>query len=93
MAPSFFGSSSRETSNSVKYFEIRWLHILAKLPRPLLTLISRYGLNESNLILRGSEYEASSVVLKGTLVLCLSDPIRIQGIRLRFTGERRLGSA
>lgn len=71
MAPSFFGSSSRDTSSSVKYFEIR--------------------LNESNLILRGTEYEASSVVLKGTLVLCLSEPIRVQGIRLRFTGERRLG--
>lgn len=71
MAPSFFGSSSRDTSSSVKYFEIR--------------------LNESNLILRGTEYEASSVVLNGTLVLCLSEPIRIQGIRLRFTGERRLG--
>lgn len=71
MAPSFFGSSSRETSSSVKYFDIR--------------------LNQSNLILRGTEYEASSVVLKGTLVLCLSEPIRIQGIKLRFTGERRLG--
>ena len=49
-------------------------------------------LEESNLILRGTEDEASSVVLKGTLVLCLSEPMRIQGIRLRFTGERKLGS-
>ncbi|MCJ1452310.1 hypothetical protein MMC28_002652 [Mycoblastus sanguinarius] len=48
-------------------------------------------LDKSNLILRGTEYEASSVVLKGTLVLCLSEPLRIQGIRLRFTGEKRLG--
>lgn len=59
----------------------------------LLTLTAQLRLNESNLILRGSEDEASSVVLKGTLVLCLSESIRVQGIRLRFTGERRLGSA
>ena len=48
-------------------------------------------LAESNLILRGNADEASSVLLKGTLVLCLSEPLRIQGIRLRFTGEKRLG--
>ena len=60
---------------------------------PLLILIPESRLNESNLILRGTEYEASSVVLKGTLVLCLSESIRTQGIKLRFTGERRLGSA
>ncbi|KAL9128525.1 MAG: hypothetical protein Q9217_002821 [Psora testacea] len=48
-------------------------------------------LDESNLVLRGSEDEASSVLLKGTLVLCLSEPLRVQGIRLRFTGEKRVG--
>ena len=93
MAPSFFGSSTRETSSSVKYFDIRLLRTPTKFPTPLLTSIHQYRLNQSNLILRGTEYEASSVVLKGTLVLCLSEPIRIQGIKLRFTGERRLGSA
>lgn len=58
------------------------------------TLISRpqLRLDESNLIFRGTEDEASSVVLKGTLVLCLAEPLRIQGIRLRLTGERKLGS-
>lgn len=55
-----------------------------------LTVLNR--LEESNLILRGTADEASSVVLKGTLVLCLSEPLKIQGIRLRFTGEKRLGS-
>ncbi|KAL6714581.1 hypothetical protein ACLMJK_008006 [Lecanora helva] len=70
MAPSLFGSNSRDIG-SVKYFEIR--------------------LDESNLILRGNADEASSVLLKGTLVLCLSEPLRTQGIRLRFTGEKRIG--
>ena len=64
-----------------------------KKPKFLLTYVRQIRLNQSNLILRGTEYEASSVVLKGTLVICLSEPIRIQNIRLRFTGERRLGSA
>ncbi|KAL9631227.1 MAG: hypothetical protein Q9164_006002 [Protoblastenia rupestris] len=48
-------------------------------------------LDESNLTLRGTEGEASSAILKGTLVLCLSEPLRVQGIRLRFTGEKRVG--
>ncbi|KAL9099841.1 MAG: hypothetical protein Q9163_004717 [Psora crenata] len=48
-------------------------------------------LDESNIVLRGSENEASSALLKGTLVLCLSESLRVQGIRLRFTGEKRVG--
>ena len=68
-------------------------HILTKSPRCLLIYTHRTRLNQSNLILRGTEHEASSVVLKGTLVFCLSEPIRIHNIRLRFTGQRRLGSA
>ena len=47
-------------------------------------------LDESNIILRGSEEEAPSAILKGTLVLCLSEPLQIRGIRMRFTGEKRL---
>ncbi|KAL8941322.1 MAG: hypothetical protein Q9216_002307 [Gyalolechia sp. 2 TL-2023] len=48
-------------------------------------------LDQSTLVLRGSEDEASSVLLKGTLVLCLSEPLRVQSIRLRFTGEKQIG--
>lgn len=58
-----------------------------------LTMSINCRLEASNLILRGTPDEASSVVLKGTLVLCLSEPLKIQGIKLRFTGEKRLGSA
>ncbi|KAI4143628.1 MAG: hypothetical protein LQ341_002867, partial [Variospora aurantia] len=48
-------------------------------------------LDQSTLILRGNEDEASSALLKGTLVLCLSEPLRAPSIRLRFTGEKRAG--
>ncbi|KAI4222276.1 MAG: hypothetical protein L6R36_006275 [Xanthoria steineri] len=48
-------------------------------------------LDQSTLVLRGNEEEASSVLLKGTLVLCLAEPLKVQNVRLRFTGERRVG--
>ncbi|KAI4186585.1 MAG: hypothetical protein LQ346_005656 [Caloplaca aetnensis] len=48
-------------------------------------------LDQSTLILRGNEDEASSAILKGTLVLCLSEALKAQSIRLRFTGEKRVG--
>ncbi|KAL8834599.1 MAG: hypothetical protein Q9170_003675 [Blastenia crenularia] len=47
--------------------------------------------DQSTLVLRGNEDEASSVLLKGSLVLCLSEALRVQSIRLRFTGEKRVG--
>lgn len=52
-----------------------------------------YRVEDSNIILRGTEQEAPSAILKGTLVLCLSEPLAVKGIRLRFTGERRLAYA
>ncbi|KAL8700180.1 MAG: hypothetical protein Q9224_001084 [Gallowayella concinna] len=48
-------------------------------------------LDRSTLILRGNAEEAASVLLKGTLVLCLAEPLKVQSVRLRFTGERRVG--
>ncbi|KAL8759541.1 MAG: hypothetical protein Q9184_003587 [Pyrenodesmia sp. 2 TL-2023] len=50
-----------------------------------------WWLDQSTLVLRGNEDEASSTVLKGTLVLCLSEALKVQSIRLRFTGEKRVG--
>lgn len=87
MAPNLFNNSNRESS-AVKYFEIRYWNLLQE-TNP--SLNQTYRLDESHLTLRGSEDEASSVLLKGTLVLCLSEPLRIQGVRLRFTGEKRIG--
>ncbi|KAL9000734.1 MAG: hypothetical protein Q9169_000770 [Polycauliona sp. 2 TL-2023] len=45
--------------------------------------------DQTTLVLRGNEEEASSVLLQGTLVLCLAEPLKVQNIRLRFTGERK----
>ncbi|KAL9639126.1 MAG: hypothetical protein Q9204_001233, partial [Flavoplaca sp. TL-2023a] len=47
-------------------------------------------LDQSTLVLRGIAEEASSVLLKGTLVLCLAEPLKVHNIRLRFIGERRV---
>ncbi|KAL8729038.1 MAG: hypothetical protein Q9181_005138 [Wetmoreana brouardii] len=41
-------------------------------------------LDQSTIILRGNEVEASSVVLKGTLVLCLAEPLKVQSVRVAF---------
>ena len=88
MAPSFLSNGARD-GNAVTYFEIRY-HLNAPLPVKLpLTIIHRP--DENNLVFRGPKEEASSVLLKGFLVLCLSEPLRIQGLRLRFTGEKRIG--
>ena len=48
------------------------------------------SLDRSTLVLRGNAEEASSVLLKGTLVLCLVEPLKVQNIRLRFRGERKV---
>jgi arrestin-related trafficking adapter 4/5/7 len=45
--------------------------------------------DRDHLTFRGSENEASSVLLKGTLVLCTTEPLKAQDITLRFTGEAR----
>ena len=47
-------------------------------------------LDQSSLILRGEPDESPSALLKGTLVLCLSEPLKVQGIHLRFTGEAKV---
>ncbi|KAL8981611.1 MAG: hypothetical protein Q9205_003651 [Flavoplaca limonia] len=47
-------------------------------------------LDQNTLVLRGIAEEASSVLLKGTLVLCLAEPLKVHNIRLRFIGERRV---
>lgn len=47
-------------------------------------------LDQNNLIFRGGGDEASSTLLRGSLVLCLSDSLRLQCLRMRFTGEKRI---
>ncbi|KAJ5089910.1 HECT-type ubiquitin ligase-interacting protein creD [Penicillium argentinense] len=47
-------------------------------------------LNDDYIVFRGSEHEAASAHLKGTLVLCLSEPLAIKHIRLQLTGMSRV---
>ncbi|KAL8896921.1 MAG: hypothetical protein Q9192_002831 [Flavoplaca navasiana] len=61
----------------------------ASLPKAVTDTIHALSLDQSTLVLRGIAEEASSVLLKGTLVLCLVEPLKVHNIRLRFTGERR----
>ncbi|KAK0707561.1 hypothetical protein B0H67DRAFT_497009 [Lasiosphaeris hirsuta] len=48
-------------------------------------------LDNDFLVFRGSEHESSGQLLKGTLVLCLSSPLKIEDIHLRLTGELHFG--
>lgn len=47
-------------------------------------------LNDDYIVFRGNEHEAASAHLKGTLVLCLSEPLAIKHIRLQLTGMSRV---
>ncbi|MCJ1478370.1 hypothetical protein MMC13_007050 [Lambiella insularis] len=54
-------------------------------------LLFEIRLDETNLILRGSEDESTSALVKGTLVLCLTEPLKVQGIIMRLSCESRIG--
>ncbi|OQD67209.1 hypothetical protein PENDEC_c042G06373 [Penicillium decumbens] len=47
-------------------------------------------LDDDYIVFRGNEHEAASAHLKGTLVLCLSEPLAIKHIRLQLTGMSRV---
>ncbi|EPS33965.1 putative HECT-type ubiquitin ligase-interacting protein creD [Penicillium oxalicum] len=47
-------------------------------------------LKDEYIVFRGGEHEAASAHLKGTLVLCLSEPLTIKHIRLHLTGMSRV---
>ncbi|KAJ5669594.1 HECT-type ubiquitin ligase-interacting protein creD [Penicillium macrosclerotiorum] len=47
-------------------------------------------LNDDYIVFRGDEHGAASAHLKGTLVLCLSEPLTIKHIRLQLTGMSRV---
>lgn len=48
------------------------------------------SLNDEYIVFRGNEHESASAHLKGTLVLCLSEPLAIKHIRLQLTGMSRV---
>uniref|UniRef100_A0A093VT96 Carbon catabolite repressor D n=1 Tax=Talaromyces marneffei PM1 TaxID=1077442 RepID=A0A093VT96_TALMA len=47
-------------------------------------------LDDQYVVFRGSEHEAASAHLRGTLVLCLSEPLTIKHIKLSLTGMSRI---
>ncbi|TGO62409.1 hypothetical protein BOTNAR_0114g00080 [Botryotinia narcissicola] len=48
-------------------------------------------LDEEIIVLRGGENEASSQLLKGTLVLCLPAALKVEDVHLRMTGQLKVG--
>lgn len=58
----------------------------AKLHGKLKADIRRYRLENDFIVFRGSETESSGQLLKGTVVLCLSAPLKIEDVHLRLTG-------
>ena len=49
-----------------------------------------YRLDDDYIVFRGSEEEAASAHLKGTVVLCLSEPLAIKHVKLNLTGMSRV---
>ncbi|KAL1990050.1 hypothetical protein VTN49DRAFT_6631 [Thermomyces lanuginosus] len=47
-------------------------------------------LDDRYVVFRGNEHEAASALLRGTVVLCLVEPLTIKHIRLRLTGMSRI---
>jgi hypothetical protein len=47
-------------------------------------------LNDDYIVFRGGEHEAASAHLRGTLILCLSEPLTIKHLRLELTGMSRV---
>ena len=47
-------------------------------------------LDDDYIVFRGNEQEASSAHLRGTLVLCLSEPLTIKHVRLTLSGISRI---
>ena len=99
MALNFLTSTGN--ASCVKLFEVRYEHFpttsVVALSRRAATSTQTYTdigmhrLENSNLILRGNRNEAPSVLIKGSVVLCLSQPFRISDIHLRLTGESQIG--
>lgn len=47
-------------------------------------------LDNDFLVFRGNEHESSGQLLKGTVVLCLPQPLKVEDIHLRLTGTLHL---
>ena len=43
------------------------------------------------MVFRGNEHESSGQLLKGTVVLCLAAPLKVEDVHLRLTGTVHMG--
>ncbi|KAK3186277.1 hypothetical protein K4F52_005041 [Lecanicillium sp. MT-2017a] len=50
-------------------------------------------LEQDFIVFRGSDHESAGQILKGVIVLCLGQPLRIEDIHLRLTGTHRISWA
>lgn len=48
------------------------------------------SLDNDFIVFRGNEHEASGQLLKGVVVLCLREPLRVEDVHLRFIGNCRV---
>lgn len=87
MALSFFSGGG--SASNAKYFDIRYVELNHHYVHGK-HLLTALRLNEDYIVFRGGEHEAASAHLKGTLVLCLSEPLAIKHIRLELTGMSRV---
>jgi hypothetical protein len=46
-------------------------------------------LDNDFLVFRGDDHEAAAQLLKGTVVLCVSSPLKVESIQLKLTGTAR----
>lgn len=75
--------------NSASLFEIRLVH--ARSFRGEQRINRSYRLESDVIVLRGAENEASSQILRGVLVLCLAQPLKVEDVHLRLTGQCKVG--
>lgn len=86
--PSFFGGVTGRGVSTL--FEIRYAtDLCAILPR--YHILISYSLDEEIIVLRGGENEASSQLLKGSVVLCLPSSLKVEDVHLRMTGQLKVG--
>jgi hypothetical protein len=50
-----------------------------------------HSLENDIIVLRGSENESSSQMLKGVVVLCLPAPLKIEDVHLKMVGQLKVG--
>jgi hypothetical protein len=72
---------------SATLFEIRY----TPLSGLWLSATNTRRLENEFVVLRGGESEAADQLLKGTVVLCLQSPLKVDDVHLKMTGTMKIG--